>query len=308
MPDRALVTGSEGFVGRVLVRRLQAAGWDVVRSDFRGKDGVLLCDVGDAQQVASLFQQAGAITHVFHLAAQTFVPESQKNPNATFQTNLIGTANLVQSIAALDAPPRLIFISSADIYGPPQYLPMDEAHPLNPQNPYAISKAAADAHCRFAAKANGLDIVVMRPFNHSGAGQTAQFVLSSFAKQIAAIEAGQQDAVLKVGNLEAARDFSHVEDIVQAYLLAAKSGIAGEAYNVCSGISRRIQDALDSLLSLGKVEIKIVQDPARMRPAEVKEVTGACEKLKAATGWHATHNFDTMLKELLDYWRQCLEG
>jgi GDP-4-dehydro-6-deoxy-D-mannose reductase len=182
-------------------------------------------------------------------------------------------------------------------------LPLTEDHPLRPTNPYAISKAAADHYCSYLAK-TGFNVVCARPFNHTGPGQSDLFVLSSFARQIARIELGKNPPVLRVGNIQTSRDFSHVSDVVRAYELLALNGKTGEAYNISSGRPTVVRDALDELLNLSSTTITVEQDPERMRPVDVPISYGSHEKLTADVGWRPEIKFETLLKELLDYWRE----
>lgn len=300
---RALVTGATGFVGRRLTAYLADRGWDVVGCGIPPEPGVLACDVRDEAQLDEVLEAAGKVSHVFHLAAIAFVPQATREPDLAFSVNLQGTIRLIQKMLARIPRARLLFVSSSEVYGPPQQLPMDEAHPLNPGNPYAISKMAADLYCSFSARAHGLDVVCARPFNHSGAGQTGDYVLPNFARQIATIEAGQKPSVIDVGNLEAARDFSHVTDVLRAYEALALKGHSGEAYNICSGSAVTIHEALNLLLSMAKCPIEVRQDPARMRPSDVPVAYGSSEKLRAHTGWTPETSLKDLLQELLDYWR-----
>jgi len=302
MSRRALITGAAGFVGPILRTVLKERGWLCVGVD--ASDGAdHRVDITDAEQVDRLFASAGDLTHVFHLAAITFVPQSRQDPTGTIRVNVEGTIRLAHATAQHHPGARFVFIGTSEIYGAPQQLPVDEEHPVAPNNPYAISKLAADQYCAYLGRTTGLDVVRMRPFNHSGPGQSDRFVLSSFARQIAEIEAGVTPPVLKTGNLEAARDFSHVRDVVRAYALAAEQGEPGAVYNVCSGNAYTIQDALDALLAMSDANIEVRQDPDRMRPSDVPEVRGSYAKLEAATGWTPAVAFDELLHDLLTYWR-----
>lgn len=310
MSGRALVTGAGGFVGRVLCRYLERQGWDVlgaVMSDRDTSKNSTVCDITRPDEVERLFEWARDITHVFHLAAITFVPDAQRDPLHAMKVNVEGTVHLLQALEANAAHACFVYIGSSEVYGPPVRLPIDETHPLNPVNPYSISKAAADHFCAYFQRSTDVDVVRLRPFNHSGPGQSAEFVLSSFARQVARIEAGLDAPVLRVGNLEAARDFSHVNDVVRAYELAALEGVPGEAYNVCSGESHRIHDAVDILLRHASVDIEVEVDPARLRPVDVPETYGSYAKLANATGWRPQIDFETLVTELLTYWRSQLE-
>jgi GDP-4-dehydro-6-deoxy-D-mannose reductase len=183
---------------------------------------------------------------------------------------------------------------------------MAETHPINPANTYAISKAAADHYCAYLSRIRALDIVRMRPFNHAGPGQADSYVLSSFARQIAEIEAGLRAPLLETGNLEAARDFLHVDDVLRAYEAAALHAPSGEPFNVSSGQAQRIQSALDQLLAMSSAAIEVRPDPARMRPSDVPEVYGSSDKLTTMTGWRPEITFAALLRDLLDYWRSAI--
>ncbi len=303
---RALVTGADGFVGRVLCRHLVRSGWEVragVMHDAREPSGEFQCDITGADKVDALVEWAGPVDVVFHLAAVTFVPESIQDPRRAMRVNVEGTMNLVQACRARLPESRFLFVSTSEVYGPPVDLPIREEHPLNPKTPYAISKAAADSYCAYVFESTGYDIVRLRPFNHSGPGQPDQFVLSSFARQLARAEAGAADPVLRVGNLEARRDFLHVDDVVCAYELAARKGGAGEVYNIASGHAVLIRDALDTLLRMARVKVTVEPAPDRLRPVEVREVAGSSERLTAATGWTPQHPLEVLLADILNFWR-----
>ena len=306
MNKRALVTGAGGFVGTRLTRHLEGQGWEVVRSGHPAVTGMIPCDFQDDRAVRALVADAGPLTHVFHLAAIAFVPDAERDPVRAMDVNLNGTIRLCSALRDVAAPPRLIFIGSSEIYGPPQALPMTEAHPIAPANTYAISKAAADHYCAYLSRIRALDIVRMRPFNHAGPGQADSYVLSSFARQIAEIEARLRAPMLETGNLEAARDFLHVDDVLRAYEAAALHAPGGEAFNVCSGQAQPIQSALDQLLALSSATIEVRHDPARMRPSDVPEVYGSSAKLTEMTGWRPEIAFDTLLRDLLNYWRSAI--
>lgn len=303
MSGHALITGAEGFVGGHLSAHLRNQGWKVTASSLHGGEHGIACDVTSASSLHALLEQAPDVTHIFHLAAVTFVPEANRNPEAAFEVNLLGVSRFLEVLRARASKARFLYIGSADAYGPPLHLPVAEEHPMRPANPYAISKAAADQLCAFIAHTTTLDIVRIRPFNHSGPGQANTFVLSSFAEQIARAELEQGCGIIRVGNLSAARDFSHVTDVVRAYELLAHRGEPGEAYNVCSGTARSIQSALDAMLSMAASPISIESDPGRHRPLDVPEVVGSHAKLTARTGWTPEVPFDTLLRDLIESWR-----
>lgn len=264
------------------------------------------CDVSKSDQIEAMLEWAGPITHVFHLAARTFVPEAMDDPCGVVETNLQGTMKLLTQLHARGGEVRTIFIGSSEAYGPPQSLPITEEHPLCPNNPYAMTKAAGDHFCVYAHQSLGMDIVRIRPFNHSGPGQSDRFVLSSLARQIAEAEAGLREPALEVGNLEARRDFSHVRDVVRAYERAVIDGVSGEAYNVCGGRSYAIQEALDTLLGLSGAEIEVKVDPSRTRSSDIPEICGSHAKLTERTGWAPEIGFEELLGDVLDYWREAI--
>lgn len=305
----ALVTGASGFVGRRLCEQLRADGW-TVRGLVYPEDGTdnteRRTNIADTNDVRAAIDWAGPVTHVFHLAAVTFVPTSAKSPALTMEVNATATVNLVHAVHELRPEARTLFVGSASCYGIPKSLPITEDHPLAPTEPYGISKAAADAYCRYAHRALGIDVIAARPFNHSGPGQSDAFVISSFARQVVEIESGKRDNILRTGDLTARRDFSHVDDVIDAYIRLAKDGIAGDAYNVCAGNSYSAGDVLDGLRARSNADIDVQPDPERMRPVDIPEVVGSHEKLTHDTGWTLRRDFDTLLDDVLDYWRQAL--
>lgn len=310
MTQRALVTGCDGFVGSALCSFLIARGWEVIGCARSGAKAVgrserrLVCDVTDANQVRRVFDACPSLTHVFHLAALTNVPEAIRDPAGAFKTNVEGTMTVLAEVANLDADIRVVFAGSSEVYGQPQTLPVDEDHPLNPRNPYAESKAAADSYCREFHEREGLHVVRLRLFNHSGPGQSERFVLSSFAQQIARIEAGEMKPLIRVGNLNAARDFLHVDDVVRAYEAAALRGVAGEVYNVCRGEAVTMRAALDLFLGLSSVVIDEEVDEARHRPNDTPVVYGSHARMTEATGWSPQLEFARIVEDLLRHARE----
>jgi GDP-4-dehydro-6-deoxy-D-mannose reductase len=211
-------------------------------------------------------------------------------PEETYQSNVIGTANLLAALRAwrdrTKSDVRLVYVSSAEVYGAqsPESMPIDESCAVNPANPYAASKAAAEAIVLGEARSYNVDAVVTRAFNHIGPGQNERFVVPAFAAQLARIAHGAEP-VLLVGNLEPRRDFLDVRDVVEAYVALAKSGRSAEIYNVCSGSAVAIREILGELIRIANVPVEVREDPARMRPVDVPVMYGSNEKLRAATGW-----------------------
>ena len=302
---RALVTGASGFVGRYLVAALQREGVDVFACggphELAGLTPIDLADIASLRAALDLAHP----DVVFHLAAQTFVPQSFAAPAATYEINAIGTARLMQAVrdyAADGAPnPRVVFTSSAEVYGQRDAadFPLRESLDPRPATPYAASKAAAEAIVLAEARAFGMDVVVARAFNHIGPGQSRRFVVSSLTAQLAAIAAGGEP-VLLVGNLNAARDFLDVRDVVAAYLALARDGASGEVYNVCSGTPVRVRDLLRDLIAIAGVPVEVREDPQRFRPLDVPLFFGSAEKLKARCRWTPTIPLAQSLREIYE--------
>ncbi len=240
---------------------------------------------------------------VFHLAAQTFVPDALASPQETYEANVLGTARLLEAMRAYSkagaSRPRLVFVSSGEAYGaqPSASFPLDERTPFHPSNPYAASKAAAEMLVLGEAHAFGVDVVVARPFNHIGPGQSDRFVIANFARQLAQIASGGEP-IMRVGNLDARRDFLDVRDVVRAYVVLARRGVSGEVYNICSGIARSIRDALAALIRVAHVAVEVRDDPARMRPSDVPLFVGSYEKLRSATGWAPQISFEHSIRDI----------
>ena len=288
---RALVTGASGFVGTYLVERLRTEGHEVIPAGGpQEQSGDLLpLDLTDIQTVNAAFDVAQPDV-VFHLAAQAFVPRAIEAPAETYAANVFGTANVLQALRdarqRFDRPIRLLYVSSAEVYGqqPAQVMPLAETTATNPVNPYAASKAAAEALVLGESRAFHIDAVISRAFNHIGPGQSDRFVVPSFAAQLARI-AGGGEPVLHVGNLQAKRDFLDVRDVVNAYVALVKHGRSGEIYNVCSGTAVAVREVLAELIRIAHVPVEVREDPARMRPVDVPLVYGDNRKLCGETGW-----------------------
>lgn len=246
---------------------------------------------------------------VIHLAAQSHVPTAMADPAATLQVNTVGTANLLNALMASEFRGRLLYVSSADVYGtvPETDLPVRESRVPAPRNPYASSKLAAELLCLQWTRTWPLDVVIARPFNHTGAGQGPLFALPAFAKAVAEIAAGRQSPHIQTGDLNVTRDFSDVRDVVAAYLSLFRHGRAGEIYNVCSGREYRLGQALDDLMRLAGIQATTAHDPARLRPTEQRRMCGDPRKIIIETGWSPVHSLDTTLQQLLDYWLQELK-
>ncbi|AVH34832.1 MULTISPECIES: GDP-mannose 4,6-dehydratase [Pseudomonas] len=311
---RVLLTGANGFVGKILTQRLRDAGYHVTALSSsepqlgHPADQQRVCDIRDAEGVRQAVAQVRP-SHVIHLAAVSHVPTSFQDPLGTWQTNVMGSMNLLEALR-LEAPEAFVlFSSSSEVYGAAfkSGQEVDEYTRCQPLNPYAASKVAAESAFNEYFR-QGLKGVIARPFNHIGAQQSPNFVTASFARQIALIEAGQQEPVLKVGNLEAKRDFLDVQDVCSAYLELLKLADSTQEYprcmNIASGRSLKIREVLDTLLSLSQASIQVAQDPERLRPSDIPVAIGNSTALTRSTGWQPQIPLQQTLRELLDYWRQ----
>jgi GDP-4-dehydro-6-deoxy-D-mannose reductase len=307
---RLLLTGGQGFVGRYLTAAVaqRRPDWVIDAPRPPTPDGAGL-DVTNAEAVAA-YIKATQPDIVVHLAAVAAVTTSVKAPRLAWDVNLGGTLNLVLAMQEHAPQAHLLYVSSAEVYGASlkSGAPATEQTLLQPMNPYAASKAAADILVRQAA-ANGLSATVMRPFNHTGAGQSESFVAPSFATQIARIEAGLQPPVLSVGSLDEERDFLDVHDVVRAYAMAldARTSMAtGEVFNVASGQAVRIGDLLERLLRQARVPIKVRIDPERLRRASIPKAIGDPAHLRQTLNWVPIIDLDTTLIAVLDDQRERL--
>jgi GDP-4-dehydro-6-deoxy-D-mannose reductase len=239
---------------------------------------------------------------IVHLAAQSSVALSWREPELTYRVNYVGTRVVLEVARRVAPEARVLLVSSADVYGSasPGSAPFTEESPLRPHSPYARSKATADLLGGVFA-ARGLDVVRVRPFNHTGHGQSDVFVLSSFARQVAAIAAGKSPPVLRVGNLESVRDFLGIEDVIDAYAQLLGRDVPAGVYNVASGAGVRIGDALKSLCELAGIEPRVEVDPDYFRPTDM--AMGAAHRLRAETGWEPRIPFRQTLEQLLGGWR-----
>jgi len=222
----------------------------------------------------------------------------------------MGTVRLLDEIVRLGINPRILLAGSAEEYGKvtPEQIPIRETNPLNPSSPYGASKAAVSLLFKQYCTKFGLPVLYVRAFNHIGPGQAPGFVTVDFAKQIAEIEAGKREPVMKVGNLEARRDFTDVRDVVGAYWILIREGSPGEVYNVASGTAPAIKEILEILLQKASVKIEVLKDQTRMRPSDVPILLGDIAKIKAKTGWEPTISLDRSLEDILNYWRQKIQN
>lgn len=294
---RLLVTGASGFVGG----HVQKAIADGRFGDWSFEAPPPGWDLRDADAVARVVREIRP-DGVLHLAAQSFVPRSFEDPQETFEINLFGTLHLLQALRSEGFAGRLLYVSSADVFGrvPENELPVNEQRRPEPRSPYGVSKLAAELLVLQWQRTEGLDVLVARPFNHIGPGQDANFVLPSLARQIAAIERGEQAPVLDVGDIDTTRDFTDVRDVVAAYAAILDRGSSGATYLVGSGEERRIRDLLVEMCGLAGISPEIRQDPARLRPAEQRRMRADASLLSRDTGWSPTIPLLTTLKDILE--------
>ena len=242
---------------------------------------------------------------VFHLAALSSPAASWDDPGGTIATNASLEANLLGALVRLDPMPRVLVVGSGDEYGRPAgRRRLDENTPLRPLTPYGVSKVAQDLLALQYHLSHGLPAVRVRPFNHAGPRQAPQYAIASFAQQIARIELGKQPPVLKVGNLQARRDFTDVRDIARAYLLAVAKGKPGEVYNLGSGSASRLRDVLARLLTMTRAKVALEVDPGRARMAEADVYLCDARRFQRLTGWRPRIALDRTLRDTLNYWRR----
>ena len=312
---RALITGITGFVGSHLAEFLLAQNLEVFGtarwrsntaniSHLTGRIELVECDLRDAASMKQVLNDVRP-HQVYHLAAQSFVPASWRAPSETLETNIIGQVNLLEALRDLGLNPATQIACSSEEYGMvyPDELPIRESNPLRPLSPYAVSKVGQDMLAYQYFMTYKLHLVRTRAFNHTGPRRGSVFVSSNFAKQIADIEKGRQEPVIRVGNLEAKRDFSDVRDIVRAYHLAVTQAEPGEVYNLCSGRAWAIREILDTLLAMSDVKVRVEQDPARLRPSDVPGLVGDASRFRERTGWTPEIPLSQTLADLLAYWR-----
>ncbi|TGK81676.1 NAD-dependent epimerase/dehydratase family protein [Leptospira noumeaensis] len=288
-----LVTGATGFVGSYLLPALESQGESEIHC-FQG-------DIRDRKAVTKNLEDIQPDT-LIHLAAQAFVPIAIEDPWETEEINVGGTLNLLETLHRLQRPCKMLYVSSADVYGKQDLslLPLQESFLPNPVNPYAGSKLAAEAYCRqYAQYSPYVSVVIARPFNHIGIGQRKEFVIPNFCSQI--IEAKHTGKkTIAVGDLDPTRDFSHVEDIVSGYLTLVEKGQSGEIYNICSGEERSIRYMLEELVRFSGAEIQFEVDSTRVRASETSKVYGDNSKLKNL-GWKNKHSLSETLKQIYNH-------
>jgi GDP-4-dehydro-6-deoxy-D-mannose reductase len=307
-----LVTGASGFVGQHLVKLLVASGYRVTGLVRPGTSNPLpqgievrWADITDPDAVSAALQAARPDA-VVHLAGASSVGSSFSAPRATWEANLGGTLSVLEGVRLLQAAPRMLVISSGEIYGRVDLadLPVTEASPLCPLSPYGASKAAADLAAGQYHLGYGLPIIRVRPFNHIGPGQDARFVLPSVARQIAQAEQdGLHRIDITVGNLATRRDFTDVRDVVRAYASLLAVGTPGAPYLVCSGRSLAVRELVERMVRMTDVQVRLRTNDALVRSGEQVDLYGDARRITEETGWTPTIDLDQTLADTLDWWR-----
>jgi len=310
---RILISGINGFVGSHLAEYCLAQGDEVHgtvrnRSSLKNIEHILdkttlhECELTDAINVTDVIKEVMP-DKIFHLAAQSYVPTSWKSPAETLVNNIVSELNILESVRKFCSDCKIHIAGTSEEYGMVEgdEIPTEETNELRPLSPYGVSKVTQDKlGCQYH-QSYGLKVVVTRAFNHTGPRRGDKFVCASFAKQIAETGNG---GIIKVGNLEAYRDFTDVRDVVRAYYMAlsCNSIVFGETYNICSGDSIKIQYIVDKLIEISGKNLNVEQDPDRMRPSDLPVLEGDCTKFKEATGWEPKIPFDKTLVDIYDYY------
>lgn len=300
---RILITGLTGFVGRSIVSCF---------SEFGERFGFNCQLVGVGEEYDLLRYESvlrlcelSRPDWVLHLAGQSSIPKSIQNPAQTLNVNVVGTANLLKALSVSSFRGRFLYVSSADVYGAilNDELPVTEAKIPAPRNPYASSKVGAEVLCQQWQRSSGMDLIIARPFNHTGPGQTEHFALSGFAKKLAELKLqGRHHAQLEVGNLSVTRDILDVKDVIDAYFMLLELGESGETYNICSGVETKLQDAVEKLADIAGMSVDFEIDPQRLRPFEQMRVKGCGMKIANQIGWKPKVSIEDTLKSVFDYW------
>lgn len=306
---KVFITGIEGFVGHYLARFLATKNYEISgiyfdESAISGLPGKLYRgDIRELEKFKTIVREVKP-DWVFHLAAVSSVAISYSQPSLTFGVNVLGTWNLFASFKELNFNPRVVIVSSCEVYGRARTFPTKETEPPKPLSPYALSKLFSEEVSRFYHQTDNMSVVILRPFTHTGVGHSEVFIFPSIAKRIVEIERGLREPILEVGNIENQRDYTDVRDMVKAYVLAAEHCRTGETYNITSGKTIVIREGIEFLLSRAKKKIELKINPQLLRPNDIPVLKGDCTKFSTLTGWKPEIDFQQTLIELLEYYRQ----
>ena len=310
--SRILITGGTGFVGTHLVQFLKSNTSHIAVLASGGKSkpqaGVSYheVDISERDAVRSVVQEVKP-DRIYHLAAISSVDESWSNPRLTFEVNVLGTRNLFDAAMSLPSPPRILNISTSQVYAPSS-LPLTEESQIQPNNPYAASKAMAELLVVEYQRHRAGGIITTRSFNHTGPGQPPNFVLPSIAKQFVEFELGLRPPILNVGNVEVQRDFTDIRDVIRAYSILLEKGKPGEVYNVCSGSAVRLADIIRMFESAAKRKVTLATEESRVRSNDVSLICGDPKKIRETTGWQPQIPLAKTIADLLGYWRSQLSS
>ncbi len=308
--SKGLVIGAAGFVGSYLIDEMRACGMDAYATKLphermeHAQANIYDLDILDKEAIVALLLEVRP-DYIFHLAAQSSVGLSWKNPGLTVDVNIKGSINVMDAVRELYYKPRVLLIGSGEEYGHirPGETPIKEDNLLRPGNIYAATKACQNMIGSIYAQAYDMQLMMVRSFNHIGPGQAPMFVVSDFCKQVAEIEKGLREPVMYVGNLAAKRDFTDVRDVVRAYVKLIGQGVPGETYNMGSGHAVEIRKVLDMIISLSEKEIQVETDPNKIRPVDVPIIEADITKLHELTGWEPRIGLERTIRDTLDYWR-----
>lgn len=292
---KVLITGVNGFVGKYLRHRLCALGHQVWGIDYVSNgDGAYVVDICDGEAVECVLKETMP-EYIYHLAAASFVPLA--NYKRIYEVNVDGTLNLLRACCKLPTLPRVVFISSSQVYGnvPKQMQPIGEHMPLNPITHYGASKAMGEMLVKAFFAETGLEYVIFRPFNHTGIGQSEVFVIPKIVK---AFKEGAP--IVELGNIDVERDFCDVRDVVRAYAMVLENWKAQEVYNVSSGKAIYIKEIVEKLTIITgrKIEIKVTS--AHIRKNEIMHAVGSYEKIKKELGWEPTISIEETLRSMIN--------
>lgn len=306
---KVLIFGCGGFVGKYLTDEFTSNGYEVTGSDIRvpewADDQFISCDLLSAEDVTAVISKVMPDI-IVNLAAISSVGQSWKMPQLTISVNVNGSLNILQAVGSCydkDNMPKVMFIGSSEEYAPAS-APVSETSPLDSNSPYGISKMTQESFANLYGREFGIDVYLVRAFNHTGVGQADNFVLPSWCKQAAEIDKSGKPGVMNVGNLKVRRDFSDVRDIVRAYRLIVEKGQPGKAYNVGSGVAHSLEDMLKTITSLSSQEITINVDPARIRPTDTPVICCDNSLIRSELGWAPEHDIFDTLKEMYENYRR----
>ena len=298
-----LVTGSEGFVGSHLIKALDESNYEIVATCLpqllpkKGKYVAL--DILNLDLTVEIFKQHNPDV-VFHLAAISSVAKSFRDRPIAYSTNIAGTANLLEAAKSQNREIQFYFVSTCEVYGGGECLAEDA--PIALKNPYAISKYAAELICA-DYQSDGMDIIILRPFTHTGPGQAESFVLPTIAKQISEIEKGKRAPLIELGNIEAKREFLNISDIIGAYVLALEKCSGKDIYNVASGSGHAISELVGIFAALSKKEFELKVNPTKLRKNDIPVLLGDGSKFTRLTGWSPKVKIEKTIEDMLNYWR-----